>query len=333
MASFTSLPLDLIEEIASRCSVISRQKLRAVCQQCLQACPDAFPRLYVFCQCGVDASEQLQSPVLSFDGTEWRFCPELGLWNRAPRSSVVRRGTQLMIVGGCDPQTNLPCKGMFACDLDVPKRPSWTYVSNMAVCCPGQTQAHACCVDNVLYFTGHQFQSVDLDSGKVTLRVSSCADTAPAFGNRSIYQLQRFGTFTVFSHDRQRVEQGSALPMDTIAKSKMHHYAALAFHRNRLYFIGGAADEVFSKYDINTVTARVVSYDLNANEWTMHAPMPTARAKVVAAVYRDRVYAIGGRTGIGPVTVVESYDPQSDTWSTEPNCPVAIQNGANVFVW
>ncbi len=60
--------------------------------------------------------------------------------------------------------------------------------------------------------------------------------------------------------------------------------------------------------------------------WTTKAPMPTARQGLGVAVVNNKLYALGGATGVGTfdvVDTVEAYDPATDTWSTKAPMPTA----------
>ena len=57
--------------------------------------------------------------------------------------------------------------------------------------------------------------------------------------------------------------------------------------------------------------------------WRQLAPMPTRRANPAAAALGGKVYVAGGfpSNGSAGTDVVESYDPQTDTWSTVTKLP------------
>jgi hypothetical protein len=90
-----------------------------------------------------------------------------------------------------------------------------------------------------------------------------------------------------------------------------------------VYAIGGA------DYDIDEawVTSANEAYDPATDSWTTKAPMPTAREGLAVAALDGLVYAIGGRDGVSdlyegsPVSVVEAYDPETDSWSTRAPMP------------
>jgi hypothetical protein len=95
-------------------------------------------------------------------------------------------------------------------------------------------------------------------------------------------------------------------------------YAAVAL-ASRIYVVGG----------VSTVAGagrETWAYDPAADRWiTGLAPIPTERNHLAAVAFEGRVWAIGGRVGSNLATV-ESYDPASDTWRTEP--PLALPQGA-----
>ena len=53
--------------------------------------------------------------------------------------------------------------------------------------------------------------------------------------------------------------------------------------------------------------------------WTMKADMPTARSCLSTSVVNGKIYAIGGmrNANSGPLSVVEEYNPETDTWTTK----------------
>jgi len=51
------------------------------------------------------------------------------------------------------------------------------------------------------------------------------------------------------------------------------------------------------------------------DEWMTRSSMPTARYGLSTSVVNGRIYAIGGRAGGQYYSIVEEYDPVSDTWT------------------
>ena len=78
----------------------------------------------------------------------------------------------------------------------------------------------------------------------------------------------------------------------------------------KLYSIGGRNGVVLNNLD---------RYHKNTDTWISLAPMPTPRAGLGGTFSGRYIYAIGGRDGTGPcggvpLTTVERYDTQTNTW-------------------
>lgn len=82
----------------------------------------------------------------------------------------------------------------------------------------------------------------------------------------------------------------------------------LAAANNKLYIIGG-------KDAGTTVYNSVFEYDPTAGTWLSKAGMPTARKDMAVTVYNGKIYAFGGD---GCPTIVEVYNPASNSWQTLP---------------
>lgn len=94
----------------------------------------------------------------------------------------------------------------------------------------------------------------------------------------------------------------------------------------RLYAIGGAT--TLATLPIGTASGVVEEFDPLTSAWRTRAPMPTPRAFAAAAELDGRIVVVGGDSGDGytwfaPLTVVESYDPVANTWTTLPPLPRA----------
>ena len=57
--------------------------------------------------------------------------------------------------------------------------------------------------------------------------------------------------------------------------------------------------------------------------WNIVASLPTPRLGLDAAVVSNRIYAIGGHSGVALLNTVEMYDPASDTWTPKTPMPTA----------
>src|SRR5712692_21836 len=62
--------------------------------------------------------------------------------------------------------------------------------------------------------------------------------------------------------------------------------------------------------------------------WIVKAPAPTARTEVAAAAVRGKIYVVGGFTrGLSPISsVVEEYDPVTDSWRQRASLPSGLHH-------
>jgi N-acetylneuraminic acid mutarotase len=76
-----------------------------------------------------------------------------------------------------------------------------------------------------------------------------------------------------------------------------------------------------------TATTIVEAYDIEKNSWDTCASIPTARVWHAACLLEGKIYVMGGVPGfqrvdtISPYTLVERYDPETDTWDTCASLP------------
>jgi N-acetylneuraminic acid mutarotase len=95
---------------------------------------------------------------------------------------------------------------------------------------------------------------------------------------------------------------------------------------DKIYLIGGTLFENrLGPFGLSTVEA----YDPKTNTWRRVADMPTSRAAPATAVVDNKIYVIGGHSGIDRRIVniktsvaVEVYNPQTDTWERKQEMPV-----------
>jgi energy-converting hydrogenase Eha subunit A len=82
-----------------------------------------------------------------------------------------------------------------------------------------------------------------------------------------------------------------------------------------IYAIGGTSDASFWM-------ATVEAYDPVSDTWTTKAPMPTPRFGLGVAAIDGRVYALGGYIAVENyatlTTILEAYDPTTNTWVLKP---------------
>jgi N-acetylneuraminic acid mutarotase len=99
--------------------------------------------------------------------------------------------------------------------------------------------------------------------------------------------------------------------------------------KGKVYVVGGESSSVV--LNVNEI------YNPAKNTWTTGAPMPTARWFPASAVVDNILYVIGDcpsgcSTGPGATSVVEAYDPATDTWSTKSPLPTATSGAGGVAV-
>ena len=99
--------------------------------------------------------------------------------------------------------------------------------------------------------------------------------------------------------------------------------ASAAVVKGVLYVFGGSTDA-------STATNAVWAFNAKKKTWTAMAPMPTARWGTEAVVQKTTniVFLIGGdvnTSGNGNVANVESYNPATNTWTTE--APMLVAKG------
>jgi N-acetylneuraminic acid mutarotase len=88
----------------------------------------------------------------------------------------------------------------------------------------------------------------------------------------------------------------------------------------KIYVIGGAPVQYGA-------TAVVEEYDPATDTWTKRADMPTIRQGLYAAAVDEIIYAIGG-CEVAPgvdrdISIVEAYNPATDTWTRKADMPTA----------
>jgi hypothetical protein len=64
--------------------------------------------------------------------------------------------------------------------------------------------------------------------------------------------------------------------------------------------------------------------------WSTKAPMPTPRTELAVGVVNGILYAVGGSTNSNWSTVVEAYDPSTNSWTTKAPMPQATMEAVGV---
>jgi N-acetylneuraminic acid mutarotase len=90
--------------------------------------------------------------------------------------------------------------------------------------------------------------------------------------------------------------------------ASLHHFGLVALH-GKLYAIGGYSGNGFFSQ------GRVYEYDFSRGSWEAKRTMLTPRGAHVAAVWGEKIYAIGGANGGSAMATNEVYDPATEQWT------------------
>jgi hypothetical protein len=97
----------------------------------------------------------------------------------------------------------------------------------------------------------------------------------------------------------------------------------------KIYAIGGTIESGFVPSARGSIvfdsTANGVGinevYDPETDTWTYKTSMPTPRLAFGIAVYKNKIYCIGGQANRSYTGINEVYDPETDTWETKTPMP------------
>lgn len=115
--------------------------------------------------------------------------------------------------------------------------------------------------------------------------------------------------------DRYAVESDTWISLPDMPTPRRGLAAAVV--GNALYAIGGSSGTAPCS---GAPLATVERYDIDSQQWTTVAPLPSPRSDLAAAAHGGKIYVFGGCTGstAAVTNAVDVYDPVSDTWSTAP---------------
>jgi N-acetylneuraminic acid mutarotase len=128
----------------------------------------------------------------------------------------------------------------------------------------------------------------------------------------------------------------AAAPVENSWTSKAPMHVArsglgVAAVNGKIYAIGGSTESGFVPNafgsQVYTYTANGVGtnekYDPETDTWTYKVSMPTPRLAFATAVYKNKIYCIGGQANRTRTEINEVYDPATDTWETKTPMPTA----------
>ena len=114
-------------------------------------------------------------------------------------------------------------------------------------------------------------------------------------------------------------------------KEPMHEARSgigVAVVNNKVYVIGGTTFQGMWPAETGGIVGTNEEYDPTTDTWVFKKAMPTPRMDFAIAVYQNKIYCIGGITGISGNGLVftevnEIYDPATDTWENKTSLPTA----------
>ena len=102
----------------------------------------------------------------------------------------------------------------------------------------------------------------------------------------------------------------------------------IAVYQNKIYVMGGATAKGFTA--VNEV------YDPLTDTWETKAPLPrNGRAELTASVVNGKIYVVGGYFfGLYLISssVLDVYDPETDTWTTKSPMPATVYSCSSAVV-
>ncbi|CRG98645.1 kelch protein, putative [Plasmodium relictum] len=110
----------------------------------------------------------------------------------------------------------------------------------------------------------------------------------------------------------------------------VRHSASATIFQNFIFIIGGK-DGIG---DYGKVHKSVEMLNLNEKnmKWVMCKPLKQARLGLATIVFKNKIYAIGGSTGVKNLNSVEIYDLNTNNWIEGPNLNFARSNLV-AFIW
>jgi N-acetylneuraminic acid mutarotase len=117
------------------------------------------------------------------------------------------------------------------------------------------------------------------------------------------------------------------------APAIMHHFQPLALG-DKIYVLAAFSDR---NYPNQVPLANAYAYDTKANSWQKLAGLPEARRRggAGAAVYKDKLYLVGGILhghNDGTNGMLDMYDPASNAWAALPDAPHVRDHSMAVVV-
>lgn len=112
--------------------------------------------------------------------------------------------------------------------------------------------------------------------------------------------------------------------------TEVRHSASAVIHQNCVYVIGGR--DGIGNYGKLHKSVEMLNLNEKNLKWIMCSSMKQARLGLATIVFKNKLYAIGGTTGIKFLNSVEIYDFHKNVWKEGPSLNYARTNLV-VFIW
>lgn len=151
--------------------------------------------------------------------------------------------------------------------------------------------------ENVVYVGGGNYVYHDMDFDFSDLD-DSCDDLEERVVSKD---------FFCFDNDHNRWIKLSSM---LFPKSNF----TLAELSGRIYCFGGVTDNQHP-------TEIIEVYDIQQNKWSYQGMLPTTVVDLSSVTYKDYIFLLGGRTGVGAHNLVVMYHPEKGHWITRAGIP------------
>ncbi|GAW79387.1 kelch domain-containing protein [Plasmodium gonderi] len=110
----------------------------------------------------------------------------------------------------------------------------------------------------------------------------------------------------------------------------VRHSASAIIFQNKIFIMGGK--DGIGEYGKVHKSVEMLNLKEKKMKWVMCKPLKQARLGHAAIIFQDKLYAIGGSTGVKDLNSVEIYDFQKEEWIGGPSLNFPRFNFV-VFIW
>ncbi|KAI4840791.1 kelch domain-containing protein [Plasmodium brasilianum] len=110
----------------------------------------------------------------------------------------------------------------------------------------------------------------------------------------------------------------------------VRHSASAIIFKHTIFIIGGK--DGIGNYGRVHKSVEMLNLNEQNMKWNLCKPLKQARLELATIVFKDKIYAIGGSTGVKDLSSVEIYDSKTEEWTEGPNLNFARSNFV-LFIW